>query len=64
MKRYVDCDGVIFDSEILLFDDEYRSLKIQEEFSKIKYIQTMIMTISHNYLIGITKMIWRNIPII
>ena len=40
MKRYVDCDGVIFDSEILLFDDEYRNLKIQEEFSKIKYIQT------------------------
>ena len=39
MKKYVDCDGVIFDSEFWLFDDEYRSLKIKEEFSKIKYIQ-------------------------
>ncbi|MBQ2946603.1 MAG: hypothetical protein IJE04_01960 [Bacilli bacterium] len=40
MKKYIDCDGVIFDSEIWLFDDEYRSLKIKDEFNKIKYIQT------------------------
>jgi len=40
MKKYVDCDGVIFDSEIWLFDEEYRSLKIKNEFDKIKYIQT------------------------
>lgn len=39
MKKYIDCDGVVFDSEIWLFDDEYRSLKIKEEFDKIKYIQ-------------------------
>lgn len=39
MKRYVDCDGVIFDSEIWLFDEEYRSLKIKNEIDKIKYIQ-------------------------
>lgn len=40
MKKYVDCDGVIFNSEFWLFDDEYRRLKIQDEFDKIKYIQT------------------------
>lgn len=39
MKKYIDCDGVVFDSEIWLFDDEYRSLKIKDEPSKIKYIQ-------------------------
>jgi len=39
MKKYIDCDGVIFDSEIWLFDDEYRGLKINDEFDKIKYIQ-------------------------
>lgn len=39
MRKYVDCDGVIFDSEFWLFDDEYRRLKIQDEFNKIKYIQ-------------------------
>lgn len=40
MKKYIDCDGVVFNSEILLFDDEYRSLKMKDEFNKIKYIQT------------------------
>lgn len=40
MKKYVDCDGVIFDSEVWLFDEEYRSLKIKTEEEKIKYIQT------------------------
>lgn len=39
MKKYIDCDGVIFDSEIWLFDDEYRSLGIKDEPEKIKYIQ-------------------------
>lgn len=39
MRKYVDCDGVIFNSEVLLFDDEYRSLKIDNELDKIKYIQ-------------------------
>ena len=39
MKKYVDCDGVIFNSEILLFDEEYRSLQIKNEEEKIKYIQ-------------------------
>jgi len=39
MKKYVDCDGVIFDSEILLFDEEYRKLKQEIGFNKEKYIQ-------------------------
>ncbi|MBE6139754.1 MAG: hypothetical protein E7174_04600 [Firmicutes bacterium] len=39
MKKYVDFDGVIFDSEIWLFDEEYRNLNIKNEFDKIKYIQ-------------------------
>ena len=40
MKKYVDCDGVIFDSEKWLFDEEYKKLKITNEVDKIKYIQT------------------------
>ena len=39
MRKYVDCDGVIFDSEVWLFDDEFRSLKIENELEKIKYVQ-------------------------
>jgi len=39
MKKYVDCDGVVFDSEIWLFDEEYINLKIKTEVEKIKYIQ-------------------------
>ena len=39
MKQYVDCDGVVFDSEVWLFDDEFRSLKIENELEKIKYVQ-------------------------
>ena len=39
MKKYVDCDGVILDSEIWLFDEEYMSLNIKTEEEKIKYIQ-------------------------
>ena len=39
MKKYVDFDGVIFDSLCLLFDEEYRSLKVTDETEKIKYIQ-------------------------
>lgn len=39
MKIYVDLDGVIFDSETLLFDEEYRKLNIRNESDKIKYIQ-------------------------
>ena len=38
MKIYVDFDGVIFDSEKLLFE-EYKKLKNQNESLKIKYIQ-------------------------
>ena len=39
MKIYVDCDGVILDSEIWLFDEEYKSLNIKTEEEKIIYIQ-------------------------
>ena len=39
MKKYVDCDGVIFDSITYLFNDEYKSLNITEESEKIKYLQ-------------------------
>lgn len=39
MKIYVDCDGVILDSEIWLFDEEYRGLNIKTEEEKIIYIQ-------------------------
>ena len=38
MKIYVDFDGVIFDSEKLLFE-EYKKFKNQNEILKIKYIQ-------------------------
>ena len=38
MKIYVDFDGVIFDSEKLLFE-EYKKFKNQSESLKIKYIQ-------------------------
>ena len=37
MKIYVDFDGVIFDSEKLLFE-EYKKFKNQSESLKIKYI--------------------------
>ena len=53
MKKYVDCDGVIFDSEILLFDEEYRKLKQEIGFNKEKYIQQknwdLILRISNTY---------------
>ena len=39
MKKYVDCDGVIFDSITYLFNDEYKSLNITKESEKIKYLQ-------------------------
>lgn len=40
MKKYVDFDGVIFDSLCLLFDEEYESLKITNEEAKTNYIQS------------------------
>lgn len=39
MKKYVDCDGVILDSEVWLFDEEYKALNIKTEDEKIRYIQ-------------------------
>lgn len=39
MKKYVDFDGVIFDSLSLLFDEEYESLNITNEFDRREYIQ-------------------------
>jgi len=40
MKKYIDFDGVILDSEKLLFDKNYKNLGIKTELEKIKYIQT------------------------
>ena len=39
MKKYVDFDGVIFDSLRLLFDEEYKGLKIDNETERTEYIQ-------------------------
>lgn len=43
IKKYVDFDGVVIDSEIHLFDEDYISLKdrkiITNEYEKIIYIQ-------------------------
>lgn len=39
MKKYVDFDGVIFDSLCLLFDEEYKSLNITNESDRREYIQ-------------------------
>ncbi len=43
MKLYIDCDGVIFDSEKLIFNEDYYKLEnnglIKTEEDKIKYVQ-------------------------
>lgn len=45
MKMYIDCDGVIIDSEKLLFGEEYYEQKrkgfIKSEEDKIKYVQNV-----------------------
>ena len=45
MKIYIDCDGVIIDSEKLLFGEEYyeKNIKgyIKSEKDKIKYVQNV-----------------------
>lgn len=45
MKIYIDCDGVIIDSEKLLFGEEYYEQKskgfIKSEEDKIKYVQNV-----------------------
>ena len=42
MKLYIDCDGVIFDSEKLIFNEDYYKLEnnglIKTEEDKIKYV--------------------------
>ena len=39
MKIYVDFDGVILDTESLLYNEEYYKKKLNPNFDKMKYIQ-------------------------
>lgn len=39
MKKYVDCDGVIFDSIPVLFDEEYIILSRKKDFNEEKYVK-------------------------
>ena len=39
MKIYVDFDGVILDTETLLFDENYYRAKLNPNFDKMKYVQ-------------------------
>lgn len=41
MKIYVDFDGVIFDTETLLFDENYYKAKLEPDFDKEKYVQNL-----------------------
>lgn len=39
MIKYVDFDGVIFDTEPKLFNDKYYEMKKEPNFDKMKYVQ-------------------------
>ena len=41
MKKYVDFDGVIFDTESIIFDDNYYMMKTNPDFDKEKYVQNI-----------------------
>jgi len=41
MIKYIDFDGVIFDTEVNLFDSNYYELKEQPGFSKEEYVQNI-----------------------
>ena len=42
MKIYVDFDGVILNTEKLLFDEKYYTAKLDPNFNKEKYVQVLI----------------------
>ena len=41
MERYVDFDGVVFDTETILFDDNYYKMKLDPDFDKTQYVQNI-----------------------
>ena len=41
MEKYIDFDGVIFNTEDLLFDDNYYKAKLDSNFDKMKYVQDL-----------------------
>ena len=41
MKKYVDFDGVIFDTEKLLFDENYYKAMLKKDFDKVRYLQSI-----------------------
>lgn len=41
MERYVDIDGVVFNTEEFLFDENYYRMKLKPDFDKYKYIQNI-----------------------
>jgi len=41
MERYVDFDGVVFDTEKILFDDNYYKMKLDPDFDKTQYVQNI-----------------------
>lgn len=41
MIKYVDFDGVVFDTETILFDENYYKAKLDSNFDKNKYVQSI-----------------------
>ena len=41
MKKYIDCDGVILDTETGLFDRYYQLKETNPELKKLQYLQEM-----------------------
>lgn len=41
MKIYVDFDGIVLDTESLLFDENYYKMKSNPNFDKMKYIENI-----------------------
>ena len=41
MKKYIDCDGVILDTETGLFDEYYEKKKVNPDLKKILYLQQL-----------------------
>lgn len=41
MKKYVDFDGVLFDTEKLLFDDNYYKAMLKKDFDIVRYLQSI-----------------------
>ncbi len=41
MKKYIDCDGVILDTETGLFDQYYEQKKLNRNLKKVQYLQQL-----------------------